>query len=156
MKHKRYFSQIKAGNGKGFFQLFHFPPHQLNSYKFYNRFAPSSLYFLPLCHCLPLHHCCPPGKPGAEAAEHDFIPAGKASLPVDLIQQDRHAGRGDISTMIQAYRELIHRNMKSFRYGLDNPQVRLVQEKYLISSACSPACSRALCMDTGTVVTANL
>ena len=31
--------------------------------------------------------------------------------------------------MIQAYRELIHRNMKSFRYGLDNPQIRLVQEK---------------------------
>ena len=60
--------------------------------------------------------------------------------------------------MIQAYRELIHRNMKSFRYGLDNPQVRLVQEKIFfdILRLQSRLCSRALCMDTGTVVTASL
>lgn len=105
---------------------------------------------------LPLHHCRSPGKPCAKTAEYNFIAFFQISLPVALIQKNRHASGGYISTMVQAYGKLIHRNMQSLGNRLKNTQVRLVQEKYLISSACSPAFSRALPIDAGTVFTANL
>ena len=78
---------------------------------------------------LPLHHCRSPGKPCAKTAEYNFIAFFQISLPVALIQKNRHASGGYISTMVQAYGKLIHRNMQSLGNRLKNTQVRLVQEK---------------------------
>ena len=108
----------------------------------------------PVCLLLPLpyQNRRAPCQPGSKSCQNYFFTFTYHTMFIDIIKQNRHTRRGNITALFQIGRKLFHRLMQSFCNRLNNAQICLRS----ISSTSSPAFFTASSITFGTVLTANL
>lgn len=112
----------------------------------------------PVCLLLPLpyQNRRPPCQPGSKSCQNYFFTFTYHTMFIDIIKQNRHTRRGNITALFQIGRKLFHRLMQSFCNRLNNAQIRLMQYKQVNIFDFQSRFFTASSITFGTVFTANL